>query len=243
MIERATALYRVSERRACRAFGWPRSTQRYRPRRDPATALRTRLRDLAMNRRRYGYRRLWVLLRREGWIVNHKRVLRVYREEGLAVRSKHRKKLAARLRVLPPAPMRTDQHWSIDFLADQLATGQRIRILTVLDHFSRECVWVEVVDHLPAEVVTAALEAAIAQRQKPAVLTMDNGTEFTSRHFDAWAHREGIQLDFIAPGRPVQNTYIESFHGRLRDECLNQHGFRSVADARDVIAAWRQEYD
>jgi putative transposase len=243
MVQRAVAGYRVSERRACRAFGWPRSTHRYRPRRDPATALRTRLRDLAMARPRYGYRRLWVLLRREGWIVNHKRVLRVYREEGLAVRTKHRKKLAARLRVLPPAPVRVDQHWSLDFVADQLATGPRFRILTVLDHFSRECVWLEVADHLPAEVVTAALDAAIAHRRKPAVLTLDNGTEFTSRHFDAWAHQEGIQLDFIAPGRPVQNTYIESFNGRLRDECLNQHWFRSLTEARDAIVAWREEYN
>ena len=124
-IQRVTVLYRVSERRACRAFGWPRSTQRYRPRRDPAIALRTRLRDLAMSRPRYGYRRLWVLLRREGWTVNHKRVLRVYREEGLAVRTKHRKKLAARLRILPPAAIRVDQHWGLDFMADQLATGPR----------------------------------------------------------------------------------------------------------------------
>lgn len=243
MVLRATQVYRVSERRACRAFGWWRSTQRYRPRRDPATALRTRLRDLAMSRPRYGYRRLWVLLRREGWTVNHKRVLRVYREEGLAVRTKHRKKLAARLRVLPPAPVRVDQHWSLDFVADQLATGPRFRILTVLDHFSRECVWLEVADHLPAEAVTAALEGAIGQRRKPAVLTLDNGTEFTSRHFDAWAHREGVQLDFIAPGRPVQNTYIESFNGRLRDECLNQHWFRSVAEAREIILGWREEYN
>jgi putative transposase len=145
--------------------------------------------------------------------------------------------------MLPPAPVRVNQHWGIDFMADQLATGPRFRILTVVDHFSRECVWVEVNEHLPAEAVTAALDAAIAQRRKPAVLTLDNGTEFTSRHFDTWAHRQGIRLDFIAPGRPVQNTYVESFNGRLRDECLNQHWFRSLAEARDVIAAWREEYN
>ena len=149
VIHRAIQGYGVSERRACRAFGWPRSTQRYRPRRDPATALRMRLRDLAMSRPRYGYRRLWVLLRRDGWKVNHKRVLRLYREERLAVRTKHRKKLAARLRLLPPTPAGVNQQWSIDFMADQLATGQRIRILTVLDHFSRECVWLDVADHVP----------------------------------------------------------------------------------------------
>ncbi len=243
VVDRLVETYRVSERRACRALEWPRSTHRYRPCRDPALVLRTRLRDLAMNRPRYGYRRLWVLLRREGWPVNHKRVLRLYREEGLEVRTKRRRKLTARLRVLPPLPERIDEHWSLDFMADQLATGQRFRILAALDHFSRECVCLEAAYHVPACAVTAALEAAIVQRAHPKVLTLDNGTEFTSSHFDAWAHRHGIRLDFIAPGKPVQNTYIESFNGRLRDECLNQHWFRSLAEARETLAAWREEYN
>ena len=156
--------YRVSERRTCRALSWPRSTHRYRPCRDPALALRSRLRELAMSRPRYDYRRLWVLLRREGW---HKRVLRLYREEGLEVRTKRRRKLTARLRVLPPLPERLDEHWSLDFMADHLATGQRFRILAALDHFSRECVCLEAAYHVPAVAVTAALEAAIVQRAHP----------------------------------------------------------------------------
>lgn len=175
-VHRLVDTYRVSERRACRALGWPRSTHRYRPCRDPALVLRTRLRDLAMSRPRYGYRRLWVLLRREGWPVNHKRVLRLYREEGLEVRTKRRRKLTARLRVLPPLPERIDEHWSLDFMVDQLATGQRVRILAALDHFSRECVCLEVAYHVPASAVTAALDGAIAQRARPKVLTLDNGT-------------------------------------------------------------------
>jgi putative transposase len=140
--------------------------------------------------------------------------------------------------VLPPLPERIDEHWSIDFLADQLATGQRFRILAALDHFSRECVCLEAAQHVPAPAVTALLDGAMAQRARPRVLTLDNGTEFTSSHFDAWAHRHGIRLDVIAPGKPVQNPYIESFNGRLRDECLNQHWFGSLAEARQTLAAW-----
>ncbi len=243
VVHRLGATYPVSERRICRVLRWPRNTHRYRPCRDPALALRGRLRELAMSRPRYGYRRLWVLLRREGWPVNHKRVLRLYRVEGLEVRTKRRRKLTARLRVLPPLPERIDEHWSLDFVSDQLATGQRIRIFTALDHYSRECVCLEAGYHVPAPLVTTVLEQAVTRRATPKVLTLDNGTEFTSSHFDAWAHRRGIRLDFIAPGKPVQNTYIESFNGRLRDECLNQHWFGSLAEAQAHLATWRKEYN
>ena len=170
-------------------------------------------------------------------------MLRLYREEGLEVRTKRRRKLTARLRVLPPLPERTDEHWSIDFVADQLATGQRVRILTAVDHFSRECVCLEAGYHIPASVVTTALEHAITRRATPKVITLDNGTEFTSSHFDAWAHQYGIRLDFIAPGKPVQNTYIESFNGRLRDVCPNQHWFGSLMDAQEALVVWREEYN
>lgn len=196
-----------------------------------------------MSRPRYGYMRLYVLLRREGWPVNHKRVLRLYREEGLMVRTKRRRKLTSRIRVLPPLPEAANEHWSIDFVSDQLATGQRFRVLTAVDHFTRECLCAEAGFHLRSESVTRALDAVLAERGKPKVITLDNGTEFTASHFDGWAHRLGVQLDFIAPGKPVQNAYIESFNGKLRDECLNQHWFNSLDQAREVLAAWREDFN
>lgn len=175
--------------------------------------------------------------------MNHKRVLRLYREEGLTVRIRRRRKLAARLRVLPPLATRPNEHWSIDFMTDQLATWPRFRIFTAVDHFSRECVCLAAASRFPAEAVIGALERSIAERGAPKVLTLDNGTEFTSLRFDAWAQRRGIRLDFIAPGRPVQNSYIESFNGRLRDECLNEHWFANLGEARAQLATWCEEYN
>jgi len=220
-----------------------RSTFLYRSHKADDRALRMKLRDLAFSRPRYGYRRLTVLLRREGWGINHKRIYRIYRDEGLMVRTKRRKKRAAHVRVVPlPATWR-GEHWSVDFMADQLADGRRFRIFAAVDHFSRECVCVEVGQSLTAEAVTAALERAIACYDKPRTITLDHGTEFTSNHFDWWAYKRGIQLDFIAPGRPVENGMIESFNGKLRDECLNLHWFESLEEARVLIERWRQEYN
>jgi putative transposase len=220
-----------------------RSSYYYRPKAKDDEVLRQRLRDLAFSRPRYGYRRLYILLRREGWRVNHKRVLRLYREEGLSVRCKRRRKCSALLRVVPPPARRINEHWSMDFVADQLATGQRFRALTVIDHFSRECVLIEAAVSLPAIRVTEALDKVMAERGQPQVITTDNGTEFTSRHFDSWAHQRGIKLDFIAPGRPVENCYIESFNGKFRDECLSEHWFGSLASARLTIEQWRLDYN
>jgi putative transposase len=221
----------------------PRSSHRYPPRRDPAVALRGRLRELALARPRYGYCRLWILLRREGWQVNHKRVLRLYREEGLTVPIRRRRKLTARLRVLPPAATRPNEHWSIDFLADQLATGHRVRIFTAVDHFSRECVCLVAADRLPAEAIIDTLERVIAERG----CTEGPHARQWHRVYLAALRRVGpaprIRVDFIAPGRPVQNAYIESVNGRLRDECLNEHWFPSLAEARARLAAWREEYN
>jgi putative transposase len=183
------------------------------------------------------------LLRREGWAINHKRVLRLYREEGLMMRTKRRRKLAARIRVLPPLPETANEHWSIDFVSDQLATGHRFRAFTAVDRFTRECLCLEAGFHLPAQTVTRALDVLVAQRGRPKVITLDNGTEFMARHFDAWAHRLSIRLDFIAPGKPVQNAYIETFNGKLRDECLNQHWFASLGQARGVLEAWREDFN
>lgn len=202
------------------------------------------LRDLAMSRPRYGYRRLHVLLRRRGVLVNHKKVHRLYREEGLMVRRKTRRKIASQLRTTPPVPVRLNERWSMDFVADVLANGTRFRTLNVLDMYTREAVAMEVAFSLPADAVTRALDRAIAERgAQPEVITIDNGTEFTSRHFDKWAHARGIRLDFIRPGRPVENGYVGSFNGKYRDECLSQHWFLGLDDARATIARWRIEYN
>jgi len=170
-------------------------------------------------------------------------VLRIYREEGLAVRSKKRKKRTTRLRVVAPAATKINEHWSMDFVSDQLATGQRFRALTVIDLFSRECVLIKADRSFPAIKVTEALDQMMAARGQPLMITTDNGTEFTSRHFDCWAHQRGIKLDYIALPRPVGNCYIESFNGKFRDECLNENWFASLASARLAIEQWRLDYN
>ena len=159
------------------------------------------------------------------------------------VRIKRRKKRAARIRVLPPQASQPNEQWSIDFVADQLADGRRFRIFTAIDKFSRECVCLDVAMSQPSQRVTATLDRVISKRTKPLTITLDNGTEFTANHFDAWAHHRGIRLDFIAPGRPMENGFIESFNGRFRDECLNEHWFKSLEEARELIESWRLEYN
>ena len=220
-----------------------RSVCRYQAHGRDDRALRLRLKELAYTRPRYGYRRLTILLQREGWAVNHKRVHRIYREEGLMVRTKRRKKRAAEWRVRPLPATRVGERWSIDFVSDRLADGRQFRVLTVVDHVSRECVCLEVGQSLPSQAVTEALDRAMATHAKPEAITLDNGTEFNCNHFDRWAYQCGIQLDFITPGRPVENNLIESFNGKLRDECLNVYWFESLAEARGEIEAWRQEYN
>jgi putative transposase len=202
-----------------------------------------RLRDLAAARPRYGYRRLTVLLRREGRAVNAKRVYRLYKEEGLTVRVKRRRKLAAQARVPLPAPAAPGERWAMDFMSDALMDGSRFRVLTVVDVFTRECVALEPATSLPADAVTALLDRALRRRKTPAAITIDNGTEFTSRHFDGWAYERGIALDFIRPGRPMENGYIESFNGKVRDECLNMHWFADLDEARRLLDAWRRHYN
>jgi putative transposase len=236
--------YRISERRACRAVGWPRSSQRYRSVRPDLAPLRMRLKELALARPRYGYRRLHVLLGREGWRVNHKKVLRLYREEGLTLRiPRQKRKYASWVRVPLPRPTRPNQHWTADFVSDALADGRRIRVLTVLDVCSRECLALEAAMSFPADRVTQTLDRVIAERKTPTVITLDHGTEFTGRRFDAWAYRQGIRVDFIRPGRPVENAFIESFNGRLRDECLNTHWWHDLDEARRTLEDWRRDYN
>ena len=196
-----------------------------------------------MSRPRFGYRRIWVLLRREGWKVNHKLVYRIYHEEGLEVRFKRRKKRASHTRVPLPEPSRRNDQWALDFVSDTLESGRRYRALTVIDLYSRECVAIEVAFKMSSELVTTVLDRAIKRRTKPQSLTTDNGPEFRSNHFDAWAYGRGIQLDFIRPGRPVENAFIESFNGSLRDECLNAEWFADLGEAARAIEAWRIDYN
>ena len=220
-----------------------RSTMNYQSRRDPQHALRTRLRELAASRVRFGYRRLTVLLRREGWAVNAKRIYRLYTEDGLAVRTKVRKKIARRSRVPTLRATRPNEKWSMDFVAARLIDGRWFRVLTVVDQFTRECVLLLADSSLTGHKVALALSQAIAVRGAPVSITVDNGTEFASRAMEAWAYQYGVQLDFIRPGRPVENSYIESFNGRLRDECLNVEVFFTLADVRDKLEHWRQDYN
>jgi len=233
----------LSERRACGLIGLRRSTYRYPPRAAGALELRTRLRALAERWVRYGYRRLYERLRREGWHVNHKRVYRLYRLEGLGLRRKSRKR-AAGLRVAPRvSPRRANERWAMDFMTDALRDGRRFRLLIVLDERTLECLVIEIDTSLPGARVIDVVERLVVERGAPEVVVIDNGPEFAGRGLDQWAYQRGIKLHFIAPGKPTQNAYVESFNGKLRDECLNAHWFRTLADARLTIGAWRQEYN
>jgi putative transposase len=235
--------FRVSERRACRVAGVPRSTCRYRSAARDQTALRVRLRDLAASRVRYGYRRLHILLRREGWRVNHKRVYRLYREEGLSIRTKRRKKRVSGPRVLPPPAQRPQERWSLDFLTDGLADGRRFRVLTIVDNVSRVSPAIEVGHSLTGERVVAVLERLKRTAGTPERIAIDNGPEFISKALDAWAYQNGVQLEFSRPGKPTDNAFVESFNGRFRDECLDQHWFASVEEVRQTVEAWRIDYN
>lgn len=236
--------FRVSQRRACRIVGGARSTIRYRSRRrEDDDGLRSRLRKLAEQRPRFGYRRLHVLLRRAGIIVNHKRIERLYREEGLAVRRRRRKSLVRMERGRPAAPQGANEQWALDFLQDALASGRTIRLLSVIDVFTREALSLEVDTSLPGSRVVRVLDRLRTERPLPAQIVLDNGPELISRALEQWAHQHDVTLHFIDPGKPVQNAYCESFHGRLRDECLNEHWFLGLADARRLVEAWRQDYN
>jgi putative transposase len=237
------ATFELSERRACALVGLGRSTCRYRPRRQDWPALRDRLRTLAGERRRFGYRRLYVLLRREGFAVNLKRIYRLYTLEGLTVRRRRRRRRVPRGVPRLPAPTRINERWSLDFVVDVLDDGRRFRLLTVVDDFTRACLAIEIDTSLGGRRVVQVLQRVIDARGRPAMLITDNGPEFISRVLDAWAYRHGIELHFIEPGKPNQNAYVESFNGRLRDECLNEHWFLSLAHARQTIETWRLDYN
>jgi putative transposase len=242
-VQYAQTRFGVSQRRACGLIDLGRSTMRYQPRAAGDSTLGQRLAELARERSRFGYRRLHVLLRREGHLVNHKRVLRLYRLAGLGLRRQKRKRMPSLTRGRAPLPSRPNQCWALDFVSDTLAWGRRIRCLTVVDCFTREAPAIELDTSLPGARVVRVLEAVSSQRGLPQTILMDNGPELTSRVLDQWAYEHCVELRFIDPGKPVQNAFIESFNGRFRDECLNQHWFVSLAQARRLVEAWRLDYN
>jgi putative transposase len=233
----------TSVRRACRVIGLSRATWQYQRRPDPATTtLLERLQAHATARPRFGYRRLQILLEREGLRVNHKRVHRVYRAAGLQVRRRRRKRLTRGDRVPLPSASGPRDRWSMDFTTDTLADGRNFRTLNIVDDFTRECVAIEVDRSLPGLRLTRVLDR-LAADGLPHTIVVDNGPEFAGRTLDAWAYARGVTLRFIRPGKPIENAYIESFNGKFRDECLNEHWFVSLADAKTAIEAWRVDYN
>ena len=232
----------VSQRRACRVVGVCLATFRYRSRRGDGGVIRRRLRELAEERPRFGYRRLHVMLRREGFMVNHKRVYRLYRLDGLMLRRRKRKRVS-RNRVPMAVPTRPNQRWAMDFLSDQLADGRRMRIFAVIDEYSREALAIEAATSFPGAAVALVLERLAQERGCPESIVCDNGPEFVGRTVDAWAYEHGVTLDHIQPGKPSQNAFGESFNGRFRDECLNQHWFLTLKEAREISEQWRIDYN
>lgn len=234
----------MSERRACRVVGAHRTTMRYQRRgKQDEPQVRERLRALAAERPRWGYRRLHLLLRREGMAINRKRVYRLYRLDGLAVRRRKRKRAARVARGVVQPAGRRGEAWAMDFMQDMLATGRRFRTLNVLDTVTRECLRIEVDTSLPGQRVVRVLEGLVARHGIPKRITVDNGPEFTGQVLDAWAYAHGVELDFIDPGKPMQNGHLESFNGKFRDECLNAHWFLNLEDARRIIGRWEEEYN
>ena len=205
--------------------------------------LRTRLRELAGQRKRFGSPMLHIILKREKLVVNHKRTERIYKEEGLALRRKRRRKAAAGARMVIPTPERPNQKWSMDFVTDSTVTGRRFRALTIIDDYSRECPAIEVDTSLGGARVVNVLERLAASRGLPEVITVDNGPEFAGKVLDEWAYRKGVKLSFIRPGKPIENAFAESFNGRLRDECLNTNWFLSIKHAQEIIERWRKDYN
>lgn len=243
-IDHAMKAYRISQRRACAVFKFARSTCRYSSisKRDD-TVLRMRIKDLAESRPRFGYRRIGILLRREGQIVNIKRVRRIYSEEKLAVRTKRRKKIVSQRRCLPPRASKINECWSMDFVADKLEDGRKIRALTIVDNYSRECLAIFVDKGLTGIEVVQTLEKLRHKRGLPDTIITDNGSEFVSKAMDFWAYQSGVSIHFIKPGTPTQNAFIESFNGSFRDECLNMNVFTSINDAKEKIEEWRKDYN
>ncbi len=236
--------FRISERRACLVLPLARASHRYRSIRKDPIVLRQRIRDIAGARVRYGYRRIHILLRREGFKVSKHRVHRLYREEGLSLRRKRpRRHVTAARRTERPEPKLRNESWSMDFVSDSLFDGRRFRALTLVDNFSRECLAIRAEPRLHGSDVAEVLDQVVEEKGKPSRIFLDNGPEFISKALDLWAYQARVTLDFSRPGKPTDNAYIESFNGSFRDECLNTNWFLSMKDARAKIESWRREYN
>jgi putative transposase len=235
--------YEVSERRACSTLGADRASVRYRSLRPDDAVARARLRELASIRRRFGYRRLYILLTREGIIMNHKKLRRLYREERLQVRRRGGRKRALGTRAPMTLPQGPNQRWSLDFLSDAFCDGRRFRILAIVDDYTRECLALVPDTSLPGLRVVRELDAIIALRGRPVMCVSDNGTELTGMAILRWSQETRVGWHYIAPGKPQQNAFIESFNGRLRDELLNETLFASLAHVREALAAWKDDYN
>jgi len=234
----------LSIRRACKLIGLSRTSFGYKPAVKPdEEVIRKRLRKLAETRRRFGCRRLHVLLRREGFMLNHKRTERIYRQEGLILRIRRRKKLSSLLRTEMPKPSYPNHIWSMDFMRDGLACGRSIKILSIVDEYTRKCFRIEVDTSINGVRVARALTEISQTEGLPEIIVIDNGPEFIGNALDVWAYQRGVKLTFIRPGKPVENAYIESFNGRFRDECLNENWFLTLEHARGIIERWRIDYN
>lgn len=234
----------LSIRRGCRIIGLSRTSFAYKPKNNQLNEIiRGRLKELAQKRRRFGCARLHVLLKREGFTINHKRTERIYKNEGLWLRIRRRRKMASTLRTEVPRPMHANHIWSMDFMKDALSNSRKLKVLPILDEYTRKCFRIEADISINGVRVCRVLSEIGQQEGLPEIIIIDNGPEFIGKALDAWAYQRGIKLFFITPGKPVENAYIESFNGRLRDECLNEHWFLSVSQARDIIENWRIDYN
>jgi putative transposase len=235
--------FQASERRACKILGADRRMVRYASRRPDDGPVRDRMKALACERKRFGYRRLHIMLNREGFHLNHKKLRRLYREEGLQVRKRGGRKRALGTRAPMVLPSGPGERWSLDFVSDSFMDGRRFRVLCIVDDFSRECLALVADTSIGGERLARELDALIAQHGKPLTIVSDNGTEMTSNAILKWSQDCGVTWHYIAPGKPMQNGFVESFNGRLRDECLNETLFASLRHARVELASWRHDYN
>jgi putative transposase len=242
-MKEASASFGLSQRRLCRITGWNRSSMQYRLTARPDEAVRERMRYWAARKPRWGLPILHDILKSEGVVINRKRTARIYREEGLSLRRKRRRKLPALARVPLPAAMRPNDRWSMDFIHDQLAGGRRFRCLNIVDDCTRQCLAIQVDTSIGGAYVADVLDTICDSVGTPRSITCDNGPEFTGKAIHLWAQHRRVHLDHIQPGKPTQNAFVESFNGTFRDDCLNQHWFSSLEEARLLINHWRQEYN
>ena len=235
--------FRLSERKGCNLIGLSRSTYRYVSIAKDDNHIRERMHEIAKDKRKYGYRRIHVVLRRENLIVNHKRTERIYREEGLSLRKRKKKRRKNATRDPRPVPVTVNDIWAMDFMSDSLYNGKRFRTFNVIDVFNRECLAIETDTSISGKRVSRVLDKIIFIKGKPKAILCDNGPEFTSIALDQWAYQNDIELLFISPGKPMENAFVESFNGKFRDECLNEHWFMNLHDAQIKIENWVSEYN